>query len=70
MHWRPPPAHARTRNPGNAGLPAITFFGLTPDGEAPDWHQLTDTPDKMNPDVLWRTYQFTQLFIDQIDLAA
>jgi hypothetical protein len=51
-----------------ANLPAITFFGLTPDGRAPYWHQMADTPDKMNPDVLERTYQFTKLFIEQVDL--
>jgi len=50
-----------------AGLPAITFFGLTPDGKAPYWHQLADTPDKMNPDVLWRTYQLTKLFVEMVD---
>lgn len=51
-----------------ANLPAITFFGLTPDGRAPYWHQMSDTPDKMNPDILERTYQFTELFIEQVDL--
>jgi hypothetical protein len=50
-----------------AKLPAITFFGLTPDGQAPYWHQLADTPDKMDPDVLARTYEFTRLFIDRVD---
>lgn len=50
-----------------AKLPAITFFGLTPDGHAPYWHQLADTPDKMDPNVLANTYQFTRLFIDRVD---
>jgi acetylornithine deacetylase/succinyl-diaminopimelate desuccinylase-like protein len=50
-----------------AGLPAITFFGLTPNSQAPYWHQPEDTPDKMNPDVLANTYQFTRLFVDQVD---
>lgn len=62
--------NSETAQARQAGLPAITFFGLTPEGEAPYWHQLADTPDKMNPDVLWRTYQFTQLFINQLDLNA
>lgn len=53
-----------------AKLPAITFFGLTPDGQAPYWHQLADTPDKMDPSVLARTYQFTRLFIDRVDTRA
>jgi hypothetical protein len=50
-----------------AKLPAITFFGLTPEGRAPFWHQLGDTPDKMDPSVLARTYEFTRLFIDRVD---
>ena len=50
-----------------AKLPAITFFGLTPDGHAPYWHQPEDTPDKMDPSVLTRTYQVTRLFIDRVD---
>ena len=48
-------------------LPDITFFGLTPDGRAPYWHQMGDTPDKMKPDVLEHTYHFTKLFIEQVD---
>ena len=50
-----------------AGLPAITFFGLTPDGRAPYWHQMSDTYDKINPEVVARTLEFTQLFIEEID---
>ena len=50
-----------------AGLPAITFFGLTPEGQAPYWHQMEDTVDKMDPDVLARTYTFTRLFIERLD---
>jgi len=50
-----------------AGYPAITFFGLTPDGCAPYWHQLADTADKIDPDVLDRTYRFSERFITDID---
>jgi hypothetical protein len=53
-----------------AGLPAITFFGLTPEGRAPYWHQMTDTLDKMDPDILQRTYTFTQAFIRTLDSQA
>ncbi len=49
------------------GIPAITFFGLTPEGKAPYWHQMGDTVDKINPDVLSRTYAFTKLFIQRLD---
>jgi hypothetical protein len=44
-----------------------SFYELTPDGRAPYWHQMGDTRDKKNTDVLERIYQFTKLFIDQID---
>ena len=50
-----------------AGLPAITFFGLTPEGQAPYWHQMEDTVDKIDPDVLARTYTFTRFFIERLD---
>ena len=50
-----------------AGVPAITLFGLTRDGVAPYWHQKEDTFDKMNPDVLERTWDFTRALIDKID---
>jgi hypothetical protein len=49
------------------GIPAITFFGLTPEGRAPYWHQMADTCDKIDPDVLSRTLRFTRLFIEGID---
>ncbi len=50
-----------------AGLPAICFFGLTPEGQAPFWHQTADTADKIDPDVIGRTYAFTRNFISLID---
>ena len=50
-----------------AGVPAITLFGLTRDGVAPYWHQKEDTFDKMKPDVLQRTWDFTRALIDKID---
>ena len=53
-----------------AGVPAITFFGLTPQGSAPYWHQMEDTPDKMNPDILRRTHAFTRAMKCRVDSAA
>ncbi len=50
------------------GVPGITFFGLTPDGEAPYWHQRQDTFDKMNPQVMEKTWQMVQAFIRQLDV--
>jgi hypothetical protein len=39
-----------------AGVPALTFFGLKPDGEAPYWHQVGDTFDKMDEMVIESTH--------------
>ncbi|MCX8061199.1 MAG: M28 family peptidase [Anaerolineales bacterium] len=49
------------------GVPGITFFGLTPDGEAPYWHQTEDTFDKMNPEIMEKTWQMVQAFIRRLD---
>jgi hypothetical protein len=49
------------------GVPAITLFGLTRDGEAPYWHQVGDTFDKMNPTIMERTYAFTRAMIAEMD---
>lgn len=48
-------------------VPAITLFGLKPDGGAPYWHQPQDTFDKMDPDVLERTWEFTWALVQEID---
>lgn len=50
-----------------ADVPAITLFGLTRAGVAPYWHQKEDTFDKMNPDVMQRTWEFTKILIEKID---
>jgi hypothetical protein len=42
-----------------AGVPAISLFGLTREGDAPYWHQAEDTPDKMDTDVMGRAFAFT-----------
>jgi hypothetical protein len=51
-------------------VPAITLFGLKPDGEAPYWHQRQDTFDKMNPEVMERTWAFTWQMVQEIDRSA
>jgi hypothetical protein len=48
-------------------VPGITLFGLTPTGGAPHWHQPSDTFDKMDPDVLERTWEFTWALVQEID---
>jgi hypothetical protein len=48
-------------------IPAITIFGMTRDGVAPYWHQPADTFDKMNAEVMERTWALTQALIHKID---
>lgn len=49
------------------GIPAVTLDGMSRDGEAPYWHQVEDTYDKMDPEVMARAYEFTWEFITAID---
>ncbi len=53
-----------------AGVPAITLFGLTKNGEAPYWHQPGDTYDKIQPEVVARSYRFTREMIARLDQSA
>jgi hypothetical protein len=48
-------------------VPAITIFGMTRDGIAPYWHQKADTFDKLDGDVMERTWALTTTLIDRID---
>lgn len=48
-------------------VPALCLFGLKPDGEAPYWHQRQDTFDKMDPDVMERTWDLTWALIQELD---
>ena len=49
------------------GIPAITIDGMGPEGEMPYWHQVEDTFDKMDPEVMARTYAFTWAYLQAID---
>lgn len=49
------------------GIPAITLFGKTPEGVAPYWHQQADTFDKMDIEVMARTWALTEALIEKID---
>ncbi len=51
-------------------VPALTLFGMTPDLVAPYWHQVGDTFDKLNPDVLARTWALTWALVQALDKSA
>ncbi|MFH1906993.1 MAG: M28 family peptidase [Chloroflexota bacterium] len=48
-------------------VPAICLFGLKPDGEAPYWHQKQDTFDKMDSDVMERTWELAWALIQELN---
>jgi hypothetical protein len=52
------------------GIPAITLMGMGPRGETPYWHQVEDTFDKMDPEVMERAYAFTWALIQALDAQA
>jgi hypothetical protein len=71
-HWGAYPVQI---NGGNTELadcarftvPALTLFGMTQEGDAPYWHQVEDTFDKMNQDVMAKTYEMTWELIQAMD---
>lgn len=48
-------------------IPAITIAGITRDGVWPYWHQMADTFNKMNPDLMEKTWNMTRALIDRLD---
>jgi len=50
-----------------ARVPAITLCGIGLNGRLPYWHQSGDTLDKIDPQVLARTYAFTWAFMQALD---
>ncbi|MBE0688397.1 MAG: M28 family peptidase, partial [Anaerolineaceae bacterium] len=48
-------------------IPAVSLFGLKKDGEAPYWHQLEDTYDKMNPQVMEDVWSLAMAMLQKID---
>lgn len=50
-----------------AGIPAITLFGSKPNGEVPYWHQKQDTYDKMDAEVMIRTWELTNAYLKELD---
>jgi Zn-dependent M28 family amino/carboxypeptidase len=53
-----------------AGVPAITLVGMGPRGEVPYVHQVHDTYDKMDPEVMGRAFAFAWAYIQALDARA
>jgi hypothetical protein len=50
-----------------AGLKAVGFLGFTPDGWIPDWHNQSDTFDKVDADAVDRTERFVLALMQKYD---
>ena len=50
-----------------AGFPAITITARNALDYAPHWHQPTDTPDRIDPEALERTYDFCCALLERLD---
>jgi len=50
-----------------AGFPAIRISSLDARNSIPHYHRPTDTPDRIDPDALARTYEFCCEFVESID---
>jgi hypothetical protein len=51
----------------SAGFPAITITSRNSLDYAPHWHQPTDTPDRIDPEALDRTYDFCCALLERLD---
>jgi hypothetical protein len=51
----------------SAGFPAITITSRNALDYAPNWHQPTDTPDRIDTDSLDRTYDFCCALLERLD---
>jgi acetylornithine deacetylase/succinyl-diaminopimelate desuccinylase-like protein len=50
-----------------AGVPSISFVGLTPDGVIPDWHTVGDVVERVDAGVLARTTDFVEALVRRVD---
>jgi hypothetical protein len=50
-----------------AGFPAITITSRNALDYAPNWHQMTDTPDRIELESLDRTYAFCSALLERLD---
>lgn len=49
------------------GIPSLSFVGLTRDGVLPDWHQVTDTFERINVDAVTCTEEFVWELLQRLD---
>jgi Zn-dependent M28 family amino/carboxypeptidase len=50
-----------------AGVPAITLIGMDSKGQLPYWHQVEDTYDKLDREVMSCAYSFSWKMIQELD---
>lgn len=50
-----------------AGIPSLSFVGLTPDGTIPDWHTVRDTADRVDPHALARVTDLVEALVRRVD---
>ncbi len=48
-------------------VPAMTITGATREGHTPYWHQMADTYDKMKPELMEKSWEFTNAMIRELD---
>jgi hypothetical protein len=53
-----------------AGVPSLSFVGLTPDGVIPDWHTVGDVAERVDAGALARTTDFVEALLRRVDAAA
>ncbi len=50
------------------GVPSLSFVGLTPDGVIPNWHQVTDTIDRVAAKPIEDTEEFVLELLKRLDI--
>ncbi len=49
------------------GVPSLSFVGLTPEGVIPDWHQVSDVFENVDPQTVQRTEEFVWRLLQGLD---
>jgi len=49
------------------GVPSLSFVGLTPGGVIPDWHQVSDVLENVDPGTVSRTEEFVLRLLRSLD---